>query len=484
MICTHCGAALPPGAGFCGSCGRPAPRPASGLEGFIEGVVSVSLKEIVLIDKLTGSEILKSPVFRFLSLVAIVPLFIQVLNSPKAILYGLAVWSGVLWALLLYRLFADKDLRFRWPVLTLLFTCFVGLAMLEIYLMLPPDITSWLLQVRFLPVQFVGYFLGVGVREELTKALPLFALMLFSKRLRSPVNGLVLGMMSGIGFAAGENVYYVYRTLDGALRAVQETGQVGYFVIPVYNNVVRMAVTPFLHGCFSGIFGYFIALAAVDSRRRFALLGAGLLLSSLLHGLYDTLVGVSALFGVMIQFLTFFLLMTYVLKGRGLTSARELGGGMFSRTVMGQRLPPEMLAAAAAALARPQPAAAALGEATAQPLIEGAQPEALWPPPAETPGLGPRLIGLAGSLEGRVFELSGEALIGRDAQRCLVFLAEGAVSREHALLSPDPQGSTGWVVRRLSRTSPLYVNGVAVEEVLLGAGDQIQVGSAVLILEL
>ena len=69
--------------------------------------------------------------------------------------------------------------------------------------------------------------------------------------MKNPVNGLVLGMMSGIGFAGAENVYYVYQTLEQALEAMKETGKAGYLVMPIYNNVVRMAMTPFLHGCFS-----------------------------------------------------------------------------------------------------------------------------------------------------------------------------------------------------------------------------------------
>ena len=93
-------------------------------------------------------------------------------------------------------------------------------------------------------------------------------------------------------------------------------------------------MTPFLHACFSGIFGYFIALAATHRRHRFVFFLVGLALSSLLHGLYDTFVGESALLGVAVQVGSFFLLMTYILKARGLGSARELGGGVFSRTVM------------------------------------------------------------------------------------------------------------------------------------------------------
>jgi phage shock protein PspC (stress-responsive transcriptional regulator) len=98
---------------------------------------------------------------------------------------------------------------------------------------------------------------------------------------------------------------------------------------PIYTNVVRMAMTPFFHGCLAGIFGYFIALAALDRARRWPLLVAGLTISATFHGLFDTMVPRSPLWGVAVEALTFFLLLTYVLKARGLTTASELTHGLW-----------------------------------------------------------------------------------------------------------------------------------------------------------
>lgn len=469
MLCSFCGRALPSGARFCGSCGRPAPvlaQPAGfDLEDYISDALEVSVKEAVLLDKMTGSDILRSPVFWFLALVAVVPLGIEILGGNHAILYGLALWSMLLWALLLYRLFADRDLGFRWAIGTVLFTCFIGLPLLEIWIAVPPDFTGYLVSRNFLAIRMSGYVLGVGVREELTKALPLVLLAFFTHRMKKPINGLVLGMMSGIGFAGAENVYYVYKSLDVALEAAKETGQLGYLVMPVYNNVVRMAMTPFLHGCFSAIFGYFLSLAAADSRRRPAFLIVGLGLSALLHGLYDTFVGASVLLGVALETATFFLVMTYVLKARGLTSARELGGGLFSRTVM-MRAP--LGKAMAAPVPPPLPAA----------------PPTLVPPPAAPEDASPtwRLRVVSGPASGRTFDLLGEIRMGRDAARCTVHVDEQTVSREHAAIVPDPVHAA-WRLQRLSRSGFVYVNGHAVEDAILAAGDQIQVGTSVLVLE-
>jgi RsiW-degrading membrane proteinase PrsW (M82 family) len=450
VLCTFCGRPLAAGARFCGACGRPASAPpVSGGLDYIEEAFGVSLREAVLLDKITGSEIIRSPVFRFLIFVAVVPLAIEILQENHAILYGLALWSMALWSLLLYRLFADRDLSFRLAFGTVLFTCFIGLPILELWLFTPVDITGWLITRNFLAFRLSGYVFGVGVREELTKAIPLIALALFTTKMRKPINGLLLGMMSGIGFAGAENVYYVFRTLEESLRAMKETGHAGYLVMPVYNNVVRMAMTPFLHACFSAIFGYFIALGVAQRRHRFVFFLLGLSLSSLLHGLYDTFVGESPLLGVAIQCGAFFLVMTYILKARGLRSARELGGGVFSRTVMMK-----------------SPLAAPV-EVTAAPVAAAG---------------GWRLRGVAGPAFGRTFDLLGETRLGRDPARCAVLVDEKTVSREHATLVPDVEHSA-WRLQRLSHSGHVFVNGHAVNDAFLAPGDQIQVGTSVLVLE-
>jgi RsiW-degrading membrane proteinase PrsW (M82 family) len=450
MTCIRCGQPLAADARFCGGCGQPvagAALPSS------DDAMGASLREVLLFDKFTIGEIVRSPVFRFVFFLAMGPLAIAHLDRTDFILWGIALYSALLWAMLVYRLFAGRDLGFRWAIGMVFVTCFVMVPLLQVYLSIPPDITEWLVSRRLVVFQLTGYVLGVGVREEMTKALPLLVLALFTARMKSPLSGLVLGFMSGIGFAVAENVLYVYKTVSHAVSITQETGGYGSLVMPVYNNVIRMAMGPFVHGCLSGIFGYFIALSTGDARRRFFLLLAGLVVAATLHGLYDTVVAYSPLTALLVQALTYVLLMTYVLKARGLASAHEIGGGVFNRTVMG-RVPPELLAAARAAAA-PQPAAPATG----------------W-----------QLRGTAGTVTGRVVALEAEVTIGRDRTRCAIHIDEPTVSREHALLVPEADG-VAWRVVRLSRTAPVLVNDQATDDARLRPGDRLQMGSAAFVFE-
>jgi RsiW-degrading membrane proteinase PrsW (M82 family) len=464
VTCIRCGQPLARDARFCGACGQPV-VPVAPVAA--DGAIGASLREVVLLDKLTTSEILKSPVFRFVFFLAMGPLAIAHLDRTDFILWGIALYSALLWSMFVYRLFAGRDLAFRWAIGMVFVTCFVMVPLLQVYLAIPPDLTEWLVSRRFLVFQLAGYVLGVGIREEMTKALPLLVLAAFSSRMKSPLTGLVLGFMSGIGFAVAENVLYVYKTVDHAVSLTQETGHLVNLVAPVYNNVIRMAMGPFVHGCLSGVFGYFISLSAVDPKRRIFLLLAGLALAASLHGLYDTVVGYSPLAALLVQALTYMLLMTYILKARGLASAHEIGGGVFNRTVMG-RVSPEFLAAAAAQ------AQASVGSRPS-----GGSQETIAQAVAPRPW---RLRGEGGAVAGRVVVLEGEIKVGRDPSRCGVHVDEPTVSREHALLVPEQGGST-WRVRRLSRTAPVLVNDQAHDDVRLRAGDRLQVGTAVFVVE-
>jgi RsiW-degrading membrane proteinase PrsW (M82 family) len=432
-----------------------------------DNAIGASLREVVLLDRRTASEILRSPVFRFVFFLAMGPLAIAHLDRTDFILWGIALYSALLWAMFVYRLFAGRDLGFRWAIGMVFVTCFVMVPLLQIYLAIPPDLTEWLVTRGFIVFQLAGYVLGVKIRKEMTKALPLLALAAFTSRMKNPLSGLVLGFMSGIGFAVAENVLYVYKTVSHAVSITQETGHFANLVAPVYNNVIRMAMGPFVHGCLSGIFGYFIALSTVDARRRIFLLLAGLGVAASLHGLYDTVVGYSPLVALLVQALTYMLLMTYILKARGLASARELGGGVFNRTVMG-RVSPEFLAAVAAAQAQAQ---ATLGQRPR------GEPEAVSPVPRSW-----RLRGQSGTVAGQIVPLEAEVKVGRDPSQCGVHVDEPTVSREHAVLVPEGGGAT-WRVRRLSRTAPVLVNDQAHDDVRLRAGDRLQVGTAIFVVE-
>jgi len=91
--------------------------------------------------------------------------------------------------------------------------------------------------------------------------------------------------------------------------------------------------------------------------------------------------------------------------------------------------------------------------------------------------MNPRLIGVAGPLEGSLCVLSeGEVSIGRDAANQLC-AGDGSLSRRHCVVRCEGAKCS---VRDLGSRNGTRVNGVPVEEQQLEHGDQLSVGSSLL----
>src|SRR5262249_17109837 len=138
-----------PNPGAAASYASTAAKHLTAVGGFIHEVASVSMRDIAGVDRRRALEIIKSPAFLLLSLVAVVPLAIESLDGIRAILNGLAIWSGSLWALLMYRLFSGRLIGVAWAFGTVFFTAFIGIPLLGLYLQLPGDVVGRLERIDF-----------------------------------------------------------------------------------------------------------------------------------------------------------------------------------------------------------------------------------------------------------------------------------------------------------------------------------------------
>jgi transcriptional regulator with GAF, ATPase, and Fis domain len=92
--------------------------------------------------------------------------------------------------------------------------------------------------------------------------------------------------------------------------------------------------------------------------------------------------------------------------------------------------------------------------------------------------MNPRIVGIAGPFRGDVFPLRhGDISIGREASNDLC-ITDAALSRRHCLLMPK---SEQFAIRDLGSRNGTRVNGVPVDEQLLSHGDQIAIGSSLLV---
>jgi RsiW-degrading membrane proteinase PrsW (M82 family) len=138
-------------------------------------------------------------------------------------------------------------------------------------------------------------FFGAGMLEELLKALPVFILtgigLLFRDRWRDrigvvePLDGILIGAASAIGFTLTETLLqYVPETVQEVASQAGEGA--GYFV-GLQLLIPRILGSVSGHVAYSGYFGYFIGLCALQPKRWWLILPIGYLSSSGLHALWN-----------------------------------------------------------------------------------------------------------------------------------------------------------------------------------------------------
>jgi RsiW-degrading membrane proteinase PrsW (M82 family) len=150
--------------------------------------------------------------------------------------------------------------------------------------------------------------LGVGPREEAAKLLPLAVLAWGRRRSGGrPLSlrqGIVLGAVAGFAFAASENVEYL-RLFEAYDRQALRWGVFSQASLDA--SMARMLLTPFMHGAWAGVAGYFLAWGEWNRPLRWQLRGAGLCGAALLHGAYDT-VAASPFLALLVVAFTFHVL--------------------------------------------------------------------------------------------------------------------------------------------------------------------------------
>jgi protease PrsW len=215
-----------------------------------------------------------------IALIGLLPLFLLVVfagrGDVKAAYWGLALYVSVLWAVFFYYVFPAPRILLRQAALCFFVTGVISIAVLLMAYKVPP--LNWMVRFTQSPSllgQTFGYIFGVGIPEELCKALVLF-FMVRRRVLLPPQALLFYGLMSGLGFGIYEGInYQMGRNLAGS--------KASYYL----NNILRLTSLPFLHAIWTGIAGYFIGFAYQYPRRKYGLLVIAIGLPSLLHGLYD-----------------------------------------------------------------------------------------------------------------------------------------------------------------------------------------------------
>ncbi len=141
-------------------------------------------------------------------------------------------------------------------------------------------------------------FVVIALLEELAKFLPLAGWTYRARFFDEPIDGIVYAVFIAMGFAAFENGVYAWK------HEMETTLVRAFTAVPA-------------HAAFGVIQGYYVGLARFDgSKKSSFFLGKGLVISILIHGIYD--------FFLLYEWYNWLVLLALVVLGLSVYYARNL----------------------------------------------------------------------------------------------------------------------------------------------------------------
>ncbi len=239
-----------------------------------------------------------------LIILSIVGLFPTVLISIPigswGIFYSISLYFSCIWGLFFFYFFKTNQVSVLKTVSIFFITQLIVFIVWDILGLCFLNPFYLLINSSF-PHNMLGFILGVGLTEELAKALPLLILCKRAKEPLLPQTLVYYGLMSGIAFGVFEGVQY-------QMSINTQLSYTGAF----FMNIARLTSLPFLHAVWCGIAGYFIAFANLYPKYRIALYFLAILVPSIIHGLYDTFCSNLIILSTAITFGGVILLVSYL----------------------------------------------------------------------------------------------------------------------------------------------------------------------------
>lgn len=242
-----------------------------------------------------------------LLLLAIIGLFPTVLMilplASFGIFYAIALYFSCIWGLFFFYFFRTPQVSLKTTISVFFLTQLFVFVVWDILGLTRFNPFYLLVDVKF-PLNIVGYICGVGLTEEMAKAIPLIFIYQRAKEPLLPQTLVYYGLMSGIAFGVFEGVEYqmgINTELD--------------YTSAFFMNIARLTSLPFLHAIWCGIAGYFIAFANLYPKYRLSLFFLAITIPAVLHGLYDAFCGSFIFIAVLITFCGVILLMAYLKQG-------------------------------------------------------------------------------------------------------------------------------------------------------------------------
>lgn len=133
---------------------------------------------------------------------------------------------------------------------------------------------------------FIMYFMIIGPVEEMAKFLVLKLFVFNDRNFNEIMDGIIYGITVALGFAFIENIFYFYRVANYSGRFIDPA----QFQAGISTICLRAVTANIAHAIFTGIMGYYIAIArfSVEKSRRYIF--SGVLYAVFIHGLYNFII--------------------------------------------------------------------------------------------------------------------------------------------------------------------------------------------------
>ena len=130
--------------------------------------------------------------------------------------------------------------------------------------------------VDFLIYNIIYWFVIISFSEEIFKYLVIKVKVINSPHLDEPIDIMLYMVVSALGFAAIENVFYLISTIGQMSLEITTT---------IY--IIRFLGAVFLHTLCSAVIGYALAISFCETKMRHVAFVSGIILATILHGLFD-----------------------------------------------------------------------------------------------------------------------------------------------------------------------------------------------------
>lgn len=303
--------------------------PSGSLTEVVEDLKNIKFREeIVPVDAEIVASMSRDFVFWSAAVLAVVPLGLSTLEGAVSQITGFCLFAAGMWGVIFARFIVNTTVDWRWLVGALLFTGIVGMPGLGVVFgFLPAFYNAWPESNN--PVMgLAGGILHTGLLEELCKIVPVLLYLAVRREAARPLELVLVGVFSGLGFAAFENVMYAGRSVENTFMLTDAQGATGLAVGVTTAMIVvllRSFSLVFAHAIWTGIFSYFIAMAVATGKRFPALFLVGWATAAVLHGTYNGMSRIQTTIPAMIVFGSFVLFYAYLTRLRLTVSAAGQG---------------------------------------------------------------------------------------------------------------------------------------------------------------